>query len=454
MANKQKKYVIDCPELMLEWDYKKNIEIGLDPNVIAHRSSKKAWWKCSICSAEWMATIDNRFNGAGCPECAKNKRKESYKKTILQNRLCFAEQYEDLLKEWDYEKNNISPFEVTSGSKRKVWWKCAFGHSWQDSIVHRTVDKRGCPICSSESKTSFPEQAIYFYFKQVTNAQNRKLISGKEIDIYLNDLRVGIEYNGSYWHGGNSDNDLKKINFFKNIGIRILTVTDGQCNKIDGDSIVHNNDLHFAIVSLFGILNIEPPVVNINQDRSKIYEQYVKLKKENSLAVKYPNIAAEWNPTKNENLTPEMFDYSSNKLVWWKCSVCGYEWEDTINHRTAKNRCKCTKCRNAEYGLKKRGRGNPMAKEVVQCSINDDVIKIWGCATDVERALNIPHNSISRCCIGKNNYKITGGYKWYYLYDQINNNTIISGAITLGIVKEQHIKEYIISIKDGDKIAI
>ena len=37
-------------------------------------SNKKVWWKC--CNGhEWQATINSRNNGAGCPVCAKEKRK-------------------------------------------------------------------------------------------------------------------------------------------------------------------------------------------------------------------------------------------------------------------------------------------------------------------------------------------------------------------------------------------
>ena len=146
-----KKYVTDFPELMNEWDWGKNNSLGLDPNVITFGSKKRAWWKCNICSEEWMATINNRVHGCGCPACKKGRSKTTYQQTILQQRGSFSDQYPDLLKEWDYEKNTISPFEVTSGSKKKVWWKCFVGHSWQDTVAHRTKSGRNCPICSSES---------------------------------------------------------------------------------------------------------------------------------------------------------------------------------------------------------------------------------------------------------------------------------------------------------------
>ena len=63
------------PDLMKEWDYKKNDEMGLDPSQILPNSEKKAWWRCSVCGHEWLAMIGNRTRGRSCPVCAKNKHK-------------------------------------------------------------------------------------------------------------------------------------------------------------------------------------------------------------------------------------------------------------------------------------------------------------------------------------------------------------------------------------------
>ena len=38
-----------------------------------------------------------------------------------------------------------------------------------------------------------------------------------------------------------------------------------------------------------------------------------------ALAEKYPNLALEWNYTKNFPLVPEQFHPKSGKKVWWKC---------------------------------------------------------------------------------------------------------------------------------------
>lgn len=63
----------------------------------------------------------------------------------------------------------------------------------------------------------------------------------------------------------------------------------------------------------------------------------------NSLVKLYPSIKEEWNCDRNKGLIPENFTYGSEKVVWWKCGKCGYEWESPIYYRTTKN-CGCKNC--------------------------------------------------------------------------------------------------------------
>jgi len=60
----------------------------------------------------------------------------------------------------------------------------------------------------------------------------------------------------------------------------------------------------------------------------------------NSLATQFPEIAAQWHPTKNGALTPDMVVAGSNKKVWWKCPEGpDHEWEATLSSRTSGTDC-------------------------------------------------------------------------------------------------------------------
>ena len=44
-----------------------------------------------------------------------------------------------------------------------------------------------------------------------------------------------------------------------------------------------------------------------------------KVGEDNNLLFMFPDIAAEWHPTKNGDKKPKDFTYGSNKKVWWLC---------------------------------------------------------------------------------------------------------------------------------------
>lgn len=59
----------------------------------------------------------------------------------------------------------------------------------------------------------------------------------------------------------------------------------------------------------------------------------VTIRPSGSLATTYPQIAAEWHPSKNGDLTPETVTAHNGKKVWWKCCK-GHEWQAIIENRT------------------------------------------------------------------------------------------------------------------------
>ena len=53
-----------------------------------------------------------------------------------------------LIEDWDWQKNTITPYSVTSHSNKKVWWKChTCEFEWEAKICNRS-NGRGCPCCA------------------------------------------------------------------------------------------------------------------------------------------------------------------------------------------------------------------------------------------------------------------------------------------------------------------
>ena len=62
-------------KLTEEWNFEKNMP--LLPSQVTAGSGRKVWWKCTVCGHEWQAYVCDRNRGMGCPECAKERRKQS-----------------------------------------------------------------------------------------------------------------------------------------------------------------------------------------------------------------------------------------------------------------------------------------------------------------------------------------------------------------------------------------
>ena len=52
----------------------------------------------------------------------------------------------------------------------------------------------------------------------------------------------------------------------------------------------------------------------------------------NDFATRFPDIAAQWHPTKNNGLRPEQVAANSNRSVWWQCEQ-GHTWRAPVGRR-------------------------------------------------------------------------------------------------------------------------
>ena len=52
----------------------------------------------------------------------------------------------------------------------------------------------------------------------------------------------------------------------------------------------------------------------------------------NDLRTRFPGVAAQWHPTKNGQLTPEMVTPKSNRKVWWLCPL-GHAYQAMVGSR-------------------------------------------------------------------------------------------------------------------------
>ncbi|MBE5924897.1 MAG: hypothetical protein E7271_10630 [Lachnospiraceae bacterium] len=335
------------PDIAKEWNYEKNG--SLTPADVAVSSNKSVWWKC-IKGHEWETDICNRTGKSktGCPYCSNRK--------IIPGFNDLASFSPHLVKEWDFEKNKnlvdgngydiSTPDKVSPVSGNSVWWKCDKGHEWKAKISNRT-NGDGCPYCSNAG-TSLPEQSVAFYLEQVCVVEQRIKIAGKEIDVYLPDFKIGIEYDGMFYHKlKHLHKEVEKDMCLSEQGIQIIRIKESNTNRLEDNYIYYSFDHYRAnfiwalkhlcdlLVSFTGDERFYTIDIDVQRDMLKIRERYNLYAKKNSLSKMYPEIAKEWNYEKNGILTPDMFMSGANLKAWWKCSK-GHEWQTNIYHRTSR----------------------------------------------------------------------------------------------------------------------
>lgn len=64
------------------------------------------------------------------------------------------------------------------------------------------------------------------------------------------------------------------------------------------------------------------------------------------LASLYPEIAAQWDPEKNGDLSPEQVLPGSGKRIYWICEA-GHSWQTAVYHRTEGHGCPICSAREA-----------------------------------------------------------------------------------------------------------
>ena len=326
---------------MQEWDFEKNNMI--DPQKLAKYSNKEVYWICSKCKYSWKASVATRSSGHGCPACSGRvaTRDRNLEKIAP-----------DLVKEWHPTKNgNLKPTDVLPYSERKVWWKCKRGHEWQATISNR-YNGRNCPYCSYELKTSFPEQCIVFYLSKYYIVESRKKINNWEVDVFLPEYSIGIEYDGIAYHKrlNLEDREKRKEMALMKENIKLIRIKEDYKKQKDDDDIIYfivdykYSNLEFALNKLCDKVSkiTQEKIridINIDRDRQEIYKNYISYEKNNSFAAKFPELLEFWNYEKNNNLKPEYFSSKSNKVIWWKCKKCGGEWKESVINVTKGNRC-------------------------------------------------------------------------------------------------------------------
>lgn len=190
--------------------------------------------------------------------------------------------YPELELEWDAEKNGPLQFsELTVGSRRLVWWRCAKGHSYRSAVKSRTQET-GCPVCAGQ-----------------------KVLSG------FNDLTSLHPQLAEQW-------DRKK-----NGALTPETV-----------SAYSNRRVWWRCDKGHSFCAVIAHRVNRESDCPYCTNRKV-LPGFNDLESKEPVVASQWHPTLNGSFTPQQVTPGSSRKAWWENAMRGNRSSAAVQENSA-----------------------------------------------------------------------------------------------------------------------
>lgn len=302
-----------------------------------------------------------------------------------------AETHPELAQEWHPTKNgDLTPRDVTAGSKNVVWWYLPYDDSttgkhfdfeWETSIQNRTRKSHGCPYLSGHAvyagfndlATTNPELAAQWHPTKNNALTPRDVTGGSEKTVWwylpYDDPKTGKHHNFEwtatinnrrkypecpYLTGKRAWRDFNDLatthpeltsqwHPFKNGELQPTQVTIGSSQKVwwffPYDDPKTGKHFDFEWETAIKNRNKRPGCPFLTNQA--VWVGY------NDLLTTHPHIAKEWHPSKNKGLCPTDVSAGSDKRVWWYLPyddpVTGkhfnFEWQATIKGRAGGNVC-------------------------------------------------------------------------------------------------------------------
>ncbi|MEN2468108.1 zinc-ribbon domain-containing protein [Ornithinibacillus sp. JPR2-1] len=272
------------PDISKMWDESRNY--GLLPINFKAYSNHKAWFICDKGHPS-LVQINSKANGHGCKVCKGQVATEEYNLELL---------FPEIAKEWNHDLNKGTPdMYLPFSNEVKIYWDCPKCKSTYDKMINeRTGGRENCPYCAGKRvnetnclSTTHPQLVKEWDYDRNGELTPERITKGSHDKVYWI-CDKGHSYPAYvYRRAGKNGTGCKT------------------CYELYGRRSAR------------------------------------KVKRENSLAVKKPELAKQWHPTKNDK-SPYEVGVSARIEYWWFCEKCGHEWEASPNSRRS---LKCKSCK-------------------------------------------------------------------------------------------------------------
>lgn len=257
-----------------------------------------------------------------------------------------------------------------SGAHERQWHcRCLCGR--EKDILEcnlKAYKSLSCGLCNN--RISIPEKMIVYYLSQIFDniEENYRpdFLDGKEIDIFIPAINLGIEYDGERWHQ-NLEQDIHKNQLCTNHQIQIIRIREPKCPDdeqlglriITPKPTTNGTHMTLPIQQLIALLKTRFQIdsnidIDCLRDNADICKTIISTAGFNSLALKFPEIAKEWDFQQNAPLTPDKVPAHSGKKAFWICPK-GHSYSSVIASRTGNDACGCPICSNVGTAIYQNG---------------------------------------------------------------------------------------------------
>jgi hypothetical protein len=367
------------PEVAREWHPTNNGDLGPDDVTIGY--SKKVWWKCSNDPSHvWSAEVRSRtIYGHGCPTCG---RREGAKKRPPRpgptKEKSLAARAPHIAALWHAKKNGkLGADQVAPTSQREVHWQCPDvpGHFWKNKVVYQYRHNKPCPLCkqaawektmtlaarapeiakdwiparnggrtADEVSAASEERAFWACRVDSSHAYPASVISRVRNGTGCTICRLRRPQRGSL--AERFPTVAKEWHPTKNGVLKPTDIGATSARRVYWKCPAADDHVWQASISL---RTVHPSPTGCPYCAGK------RPSSTNSLALMFPEIAAEWHPTKNGPLKAADVTIGSGRRVWWKCATnASHVWKTSSHSRCVMN-TGCPRCWDARRSEAIRG---------------------------------------------------------------------------------------------------
>ena len=163
-------------------------------------------------------------------------------------------------------------------------------HTINQTFQNKTLKRGNLPLCvkcrnslnTSQYEDEITDFISTFYDGEIVR-NTREIISPQELDIYIPEKKIAIEFNGDYWHSDEykeKDYHYNKFLKCKENGVLLVSIFESEWNNKKEEikeylkDLFNNKENKLSFNEGYSLMNNNYPSPNINLNLSLIQEEY------------------------------------------------------------------------------------------------------------------------------------------------------------------------------------